>query len=198
MMKKLIIIALVAVMALGATSCSSKSQNSSSEAKSQQTGTIAVTEAKTEEATNVPVNVDAIKPGNYTEHDNLKFSFESAKQYSEIKSEYYTDKPGDRKVYVVLNFEVENISKEEQHLNMFYTKSYVDDYKADQKSLINVPGNDDYEMLSGDIGVGKKQKCYVAYEIDENWKKLEMTYTDGVSSNSPKYDFIVTPDDLSK
>ena len=196
-MKKKIIIGLLAtIMAVSATACSTS--GSSGSQSSQKTGAIETTvKATEEETTEGPTEPEssAIKPGNYVEHDNLKFSFQSAKTYDEIKqSDYYSDKADDGKEFLVLFFEVQNVSEEEEHLNMFYYKAYVDDYDVDMKTLLAEP--DGYSLLSGDIAKGKKMKGYVAYEVDKGWKKFELTYTDGISKSSPTYEFVVTPDDI--
>lgn len=196
-MKKLIIIAMIAAMAFSVTACGTTNSTSGS-SSSQKTGAIETTaevtaEAVTEPQTTVP---SAVGPGNYIESGNLKISFEMAKQYDEIQqSEYLTAKPEEGKKYLVLFFEVENISSEEQNINMFYHKSYLDDYEIDQKALLVNP--EGYDMLSGNLAAGKKLKGYVCYEVDPDWQKLEFTYTDGISSDSEKYDFVVTPDELS-
>lgn len=196
MKKKVIIGLLAAIMAVSATACSTS--GSSSSQSSQKTGTVEATvKATEEETTEEPTGSEssAIKPGNYVEHDNLKFSFQYAKTYDEIKqSDYYSDKAGDGKEFLVLFFEVQNVSEEDEYLNMFYFEAYVDDYDVDMKTLLADP--DGYSLLSGDIAKGKKMKGCVAYEVDKGWKKFELTYTDGILNNSPSYDFVVTPDDL--
>lgn len=200
-MKKLftlfIAAALISTTALTGCSTANKSQESS-----QTTGTIAATEEKTEAETEAPTKAEpessAIKPGNFVEHDNFKISFEMAKQYDEIQqgdSEFLIAKPDDGKKYLVLFFEFENVSDEEQNVNMLYGKAYCDDYDINSTLLMVQP--EGYSTLSGDLDVGKKRKGYVAYEVDPDWKKLEFTYKDGISSKAPKYDFVVTPEDLS-
>ena len=99
------------------------------------------------------------------------------------------------KKYLVLFFDVENVSDEDQYVNMFYWDAYADDYEIDQETLIVKP--DDYDMLSGDLAVGKKMKGYICYQVDKDWEKLEATYTDGILDSNDKYEFIVTPKDLS-
>lgn len=196
-MKKLIIIAMIAVMAFSVTACGSKNTTPDS-SSSQKTDAIETTaEVTTEVATEPQTTVaSAVGPGNYIEGGNLKISFEMAKQYDEIQqSEYLTAKPEEGKKYLALFFEIENISSEEQNINMFYHKAYLDDYEIDQKALLVKP--EGYDMLSGNLAAGKKLKGYVCYEVDPDWQKLEFTYTDGISSDSEKYDFVVTPDELS-
>ena len=197
-MKKVILITIVTAMLLTTTACGTMRRRLKEET-SQKTGTIEVTtEAPTEEITTeepTQAEVKAIKPGNYVEIDNLKFSFEKASQYDEIGEGYFVDKPEDGKKYLVLFFEVENISNEEQHVNMFYYDAYVDDYTIDETYIFSdVEG---YEDLSGDLAPGKKLKGYVCYEVNPDWQKFEFSYTDGIVSSDPTYEFVVTPDDLS-
>lgn len=197
-MKKVILITIVTAMLLTTTACGTMRRRIKEET-SQKTGTIEVTtEAPTEEITTeepTQAEVKAIKPGNYVEIDNLKFSFEKASQYDEIGEGYFVDKPEDGKKYLVLFFEVENISNEEQHVNMFYYDAYVDDYTIDETYIFSdVEG---YEDLSGDLAPGKKLKGYVCYEVNPDWQKFEFSYTDGIVSSDPTYEFVVTPDDLS-
>lgn len=200
-MKKLftLFIAAALITATALTGCSTANKKQES---SQTTGTIAATEEKTEAETEAPTKTEpessAIKPGNFVEHDNFKISFEMAKQYDEIQegdNDLLVAKPEDGKKYLVLFFEFENISDEEQNVNMLYGKAYCDDYDIDCNYLIVKP--EGYSTLSGDLPAGKKLKGYVAYEVDPDWKKLEFTYKDGISSKAPKYDFVVTPEDLS-
>ncbi len=200
--KRFILIALATAMVFATTACGgagTSNQETTAEETSQNTGTI---EVETEVTTEIPttaksteITSEAIKPGNYVEHDNLKFSFEKAIQYDKIESDYYTAEPEDGKKYLVLFFEVENISDEDQYINIFYSKAYLDDYDIDQTSLLVEP--EGYSMLSGDLAPGKKQKGYICYEVNPDWKKLEMTYRDGALNTSPTYDFVVTPDNLS-
>ena len=197
-MKRIILITLAATILLTTTACGTMRRRIKEES-SQKTGTIEVTtEVPTEEITTeepTQAEVKAIKPGNYVEIDNLKFSFEKASQYDEIGEEYFVNKPEDGKKYLVLFFEVENISNEDQHVNMFYYDAYVDDYTIDETYIFSdVEG---YEDLGGDLAPGKKLKGYVCYEVNPDWQKFEFSYTDGIVSSDPTYEFVVTPDDLS-
>lgn len=202
MKKKILLISLVATMAISAVACAPT--NNQNDESSQKVGTIeATTEAPTEAPAEAPTEAPTVAnvvvgPGNYIEKGNLKISLESAKQYDEIKNgddDIFTAEPKDGKKYLVLFFEAENISSEDQYINTFYHNAYLDDYDIDQTMLIVEP--EGYSMFSGDLAAGKKLKGYVAYEVDPDWKKLEFTYTDGISSSSDTYEFVVTPDDLT-
>lgn len=194
MKKKIILIALAATMAFGATACEVSTDNDTE--PTAKTGVVEKTKEK--EATTTEVVAEGAVPlGNFIEKGNYKFSFVDAKQYDEIKdpeNEFLDATPSEGKKYLVLFFEVENISSEKQNVNLFYYKAYLDDYDIDQETILVKP--EGYEMLSGDLAPGKKLKGYVCYEVDPDWKKLEFTYTDGILDSDTTYDFVVTSDEV--
>lgn len=106
--------------------------------------------------------------------DTLKIIFQSAKSYSVINEKSFEQKPDSGKKYVILNFKAENVSSEDEHINMFYIKAYCDDMSITQSTLLYYP--DGYKILSGDLAAGKKLQGAVAFEVPENWQKLEISY----------------------
>lgn len=194
MKKKIILIALAAIMAFGATACEVSTDNDTE--PTAKTGVVEKTKEK--EATTTEVVAEgAVSLGNFIEKGNYKFSFVDAKQYDEIKdpeNEFLDATPSEGKKYLVLFFEVENISSEKQNVNLFYYKAYLDDYDINPEAILAHP--EGYEMLSGDLAPGKKLKGYVCYEVDPDWKKLEFTYTDGILDSDTTYDFVVTSDEV--
>lgn len=140
----------------------------------------------------------AAKPGESVQNSNFKIGLTSAKLYDKItfgEGDFtYDTTPDEGKKFLVLFFEAENVSSEEQHINMFYYESYLDDTKIESETLLSdVEG---MSLFSGDIAAGKKMTGYVAYQVNPDFEKLEFTYTDGMSSGSDKYNFIITPEDL--
>ena len=114
--------------------------------------------------------------GEYSQGEDLKLTFKSAKEYTTVKTEnsFSDTKAADGKKIVILNFEAENISKEDQFVSMFYCKGYCDDISIEQKTLLVYP--DDMNMLSGELASGKKLKGSIAYEVPKDWKKIEFKY----------------------
>lgn len=196
MKKKIILIALAATMAFGATACEVSTNNDTE--PTAKTGAVEKTKEENTVTTTTSSNTEgAVSLGNFIEKGNYKFSFVDAKQYDEIKdpeNEFLDATPSEGKKYLVLFFEVENISSEKQNVNLFYYKAYLDDYDIDQETILAHP--EGYEMLSGDLAPGKKLKGYVCYEVDPDWKKLEFTYTDGILDSDTTYDFVVTSDEV--
>ena len=170
------ILVLITVISFAACSSSSSSKSSSGEKAAETVAT----------------------PGSSVKNSKYEFNFEKAKAYNEIKgdNEYLVDTPEKGKEYVVCFFEVKNISDENNYVNPLYLKGYVDDEKVSESLLIN--DVDGYKMLSGDLEPGKKMKGCIAYELPNGWKKLELSYTDGITKSSDTYRFEVTPDSLSK
>ncbi|HJD22584.1 MAG TPA: DUF5067 domain-containing protein [Firmicutes bacterium] len=127
--------------------------------------------------------------------DTWAISLTGAKVYEEIAGEYLTDKPEEGKVYLVLFFDVQNVSEEDDYFNYLNVESYVDGYSATQSLLTSDP--DGYEWLTGDVAAGKKLQGYMAWEVDPEWKELEVSYKDDLWTGNKAATFVVTPDDLT-
>lgn len=135
--------------------------------------------------------------GEYVENKDWKISLLEAREYDSIDSDYYSDKPEiEGNKFVVLFFEVENVSNEDNHFNMFYYESYIDGYSADTELLMNDPEN--YKMLSGDVAAGKKMKGYVAYEVTPDWQEIEFSYKDWVGTSDKVATFLIKPENITK
>lgn len=147
-------------------------------------------EAKNEE-------ISPAKVGEFIQGETWKISLLDAKQYDVIPDEYFETKPDiEGNKFVVLFFEVENISDSDEHFNMFFFESYVDDYSIQSKMLLSdVEG---YSALSGDVASGKKLKGYVAFEVESDWQEIEYSYKNFIGTSSKEATFIITPDQLSQ
>ena len=143
------------------------------------------------------VKVVPAKVGEYVEGDVWKISLLKAKEYNSIDDKFYSDKPEvDGNKFIVLFFDVENISSSDEHFNTLYFESYIDDYSVDETFFINKPDN--YSYLSGDVASGKKLKGYIAYEVEPNWKEIEFSYKNWVGTSGKIATFLVTPDMITE
>lgn len=132
----------------------------------------------------------------YVENKEWKISLLDAKEYDSIDDEFYSDKPEiEGNKFVVLFFEVENVSSEDNHFNMFYFESYIDGYSAETEFFMNNPEN--FDMLGGDVASGKKMKGYVAYEVTPDWKEIEFSYKNWIGTTDKIATFVVTPENIS-
>ena len=191
-MKKVLALFSAAIVLYSAAGCSLMTFNSTS----TETGTLAQQSDESYNAeNNNSTEADSIKPGHYIQNEKFKFSFVKAKQYDEIaKNEYFTDTPADGKKYLLMFFEVENVSGKDQYVNYLYFKGYEDDYAVDMDYIFS--DIDGYSTLTGNLSDGKKLKGFIAYEVNQGWKNFDLEYKE-IGNNEP-LKFNVTPNDLSK
>ncbi len=130
--------------------------------------------------------------GNTISGDDWKIKLESAKMYDEISGEYYNDVPADGKKYLVLFFEVENVSNKDDHFNYFFLESYLDGYSTSSVITLNEP--EGYGELAGDVAAGKKMKGCLKYEVSPSWSELEVSYKEWIGTSDKIATFVVTPD----
>lgn len=135
--------------------------------------------------------------GDTIEGEVWKISLLDAKEYDKIEDEYFNDVPQDGYKYLVLFFEVENVSNEDDYFNYFYIESYLDSYSTDLKIIINKP--DGYDTLTGDVSAGKKMKGCLTYEVPASgWSELEVSYKNWIGASGKVATFVVTPDVVSQ
>lgn len=92
--------------------------------------------------------------GDTVSGDKWSISLQSAKLFDEIKeNEFLTDKPEEGKQFLVLFFEVENLSAEDEYFNYLNFENYVDGYNQALKVLFTKP--DGYSALTGDVAAGR-------------------------------------------
>ena len=132
--------------------------------------------------------------GGSVENEDLKITLDSVTRYVDT-SELKMDTPAEGKEFILLNLTAENISSEDQHINMFYEESYVDDTAIDPQAIMY--GIDDKESFFGDVAAGKKRTGYIAYEVDVNWQKIEFIYKpDPFNKPDVKFTFTATKADV--
>lgn len=134
--------------------------------------------------------------GQYIEEGNWKISLLDSKTYSSIPTdnEFLKQEAASGKEYLILFFEAENISDENDYFNYLYFKAYADDTSVD---IATIMGDiDGYGSVSGDVASGKKIKGYAAWEVDTGWKNFEVSYNDDFGSNKTTASFKVSSGDI--
>lgn len=135
------------------------------------------------------------KPGETVTGDLLKFTFEKAKIYDEYKANgLITNTPEPGKEYLVLFFNVENISKKKRIVSRVSFSASVDGYDCDQTILFGDP--DGYDDLNGTLDAGESMKGCLAFEVKPDWKTFSLKY-EKLWGDSKVYEFALTHDDLS-
>ena len=160
-MKKLFIVALALWLCFSVSGCIVASDGSSNASKT--ITDISSGESSTDQSESSTPDAQTAGVGQTVTGDKWAISLLSAKTYPEISSDFYTEKPEDGKIYLVLFFEVENVSNEDDYFNYFNIESYVDGYNSQISILMNKP--DGVDALTGDVAAGKKLKGQLAWEV---------------------------------
>ncbi len=122
-------------------------------------------------------------------------SLTGAKVYDRIEDKYLPMEPEEGKQYLILFFDVQNISAEDEYFNYFKFESYVDGYSSQISLLLGEV--DGYDALTGNVAAGKKRKGYLAWEVDPGWQELEVAYKENSWTGEKTDAFVVTPDQLT-
>lgn len=111
--------------------------------------------------------------GDTVELNGVKTTLLSAEEYS--GKQYMM--PTDGNVFLVCQFEIENDSSAEINVSsMVSFDAYCDDYSVN----LSVTGEmleDSWKSLDGTVAPGKKINGVIAYEIPQDWQKMEISYT---------------------
>jgi len=108
--------------------------------------------------------------------DNYSITLKSAAKYDLIKGDYFDDEPGVGNEFVVLFFEVKNISNESLYISDYDFTGYADDVQVENGYAYNkIEG---YSDLGANIAAGKITTGYVIYEAPKGWTKFEANFVD--------------------
>lgn len=111
--------------------------------------------------------------GDAVELNGVKTTLLSAEEYP--GKQYMM--PTDGNVFLVCQFEIENDSSAEINVSsMVSFNAYCDDYSVN----LSVTGEmleDSWKSLDGTVAPGKKINGVIAYEIPQDWQKMEISYT---------------------
>ena len=111
--------------------------------------------------------------GDAVELNGVKTTLLSAEEYP--GKQYMM--PTDGNVFLVCQFEIENDSSAEITVSsMVSFNAYCDDYSV-SLSITGEMLEDSWKSLDGTVAPGKKINGVIAYEIPQDWQKMEISYT---------------------
>lgn len=111
--------------------------------------------------------------GDTVELNGVKTTLLSAEEYP--GKQYMM--PTDGNVFLVCQFEIENNSSAEINVSsMVSFNAYCDDYSV-SLSITGEMLEDSWKSLDGTVAPGKKINGVIAYEIPQDWQKMEISYT---------------------
>lgn len=99
------------------------------------------------------------------------------------------NKPSDGNVFLMAEFEIANNTDKELTISsMLSFEAYADDYALNfsLSALIEKDGN----QLDGTIAAGKKMKGWIGWEVPQDYKNMEIHFTDNVWSDN-KFVFLI-------
>lgn len=92
-------------------------------------------------------------------------------------------KPGEGKIFVGVQFEIENISNEDVSISsLLLFDVYADGVKCDYSTSAACTFSDG--TLDGEVAAGKKLIGYYAVEVPQKWQELEFHVKDSWLSNT--------------
>ena len=111
--------------------------------------------------------------GDTVELNGVKTTLLSAEEYP--GKQYMM--PTDGNVFLVCQFEIANDSSAEINVSsMVSFNAYCDDYSV-SLSITGEMLEDSWKSLDGTVAPGKKINGVIAYEIPQDWQKMEISYT---------------------
>ena len=105
---------------------------------------------------------------------SLSLTLTGAYKYDSIGEGYFVNTPAEGKEYLVLFFDIENISTESEYVSYYDFEGYVDDVACDITGILgDIEGISD---LAADLAPSKKAQGFVAFEVNKNWENFEIHY----------------------
>lgn len=87
------------------------------------------------------------------------------------------------KEFVVIFFEIENISDESQNFSIIWEEFYIDDVKTTQ-TLYGVLINNALPLTTVPVEPGKKANGYFLFQTSPDWKELEIIYDESLTNEN--------------
>lgn len=200
MKKKLLMLLMLVAMSASTVACVEISETNSQgtiqdikPSEDSQTKTENVSSVENSEPEgNLP---EYAKPGQIVTGDKWSIALLYAKEYDSIDSDYYSDKPTDGNKFLVLFFDVKNVSAGNEYFNNMYFEGYADDYSVNSALIMGSP--DGMSSVGGDIDAGKMSKGIMVYEVPFDWREFEISYKDGLWTSHKAATFMVSKEDVS-
>lgn len=159
---------LIVAVVIGVIGAIAGSGDDKDKAKTDTTKAAAEATEKEVKQTEAPVEKDGYSVGETAEEKGVKITFLKCEE-SEGKELF---EPDEGKIFVIAEFEVENNSDDDISISSIISvKAFVDDYAVDTDLSASVVAGD---SLNGKVAPGKKLKGTLGYQLDKDWKKLEI------------------------
>ena len=166
-LKTLLALLLVAVMVLSFVACD---MDTDTAGKTDETG------KPTEEENNTSFSIDKTEQTN----DKWKMTYKECQIKNKLDS-FTTAEDGTE--FVVVFFEIENISEESQNFSVFWEEFYLDGVKTAQ-TIYGVAINNSFQLTAVPVEPGRKAKGYFLFQTSPDWKELEIIYDESLTNEN--------------
>ena len=116
------------------------------------------------------------------------------KEYDQLESDAYTDKPADGNVFLVLFLNFENRTENEDYINPDSLKASVDGKEMEHTVLFNDP--EGYTTLFTHVEPEDSMDGFVVWEVPKDWQKLDVDFDNWKYTDQVVLQASFTRDDL--
>lgn len=166
-LKTLLALLLACVMALSLVACN---MGTGTGDETDETG------KSTEDENNVTFSIDVTEQMN----DKWKMTYKECQIKNQLDS-FTTAEEGTE--FVVVFFEIENISDESQNFSIMWEKFYIDGVKTAQ-TLYGVSINNAFPLTTVPVEPGRKANGYFLFQNSPDWKELEIIYDESLTNEN--------------
>lgn len=85
--------------------------------------------------------------------------------------------------FVVVFFEIENISGEAQNFSLFWEEFYIDGVKTAQ-TVYGVSINHSFQLTAVPVEPGRKANGYFLFQTSPDWEELEIIYDESLANEN--------------
>ena len=166
-LRTLLALLLIAVMALSVVACDID------------TGTVDGTDETgktTEDENDVTFSIDVAEQMN----DKWKMTYKECQIKNKLDS-FTAAAEGTE--FVVVFFEIENISNESQNFSIIWEEFYIDGVKTAQ-TLYGVSINNAFPLTTVPVEPGRKANGYFLFQTSPDWKELEIIYDESLTNEN--------------
>ena len=166
-LRTLLALLLIAVMAFSVVACDID------------TGTVDGTDETgktTEDENDVTFSIDVAEQMN----DKWKMTYKECQIKNKLDS-FTTAEEGTE--FVVVFFEIENISNESQNFSIIWEEFYIDGVKTAQ-TLYGVSINNAFPLTTVPVEPGRKANGYFLFQTSPDWKELEIIYDESLTNEN--------------
>lgn len=95
--------------------------------------------------------------------------------------------------FVIVFFEIENISEESQNFSVLWEEFYIDGVKTTQ-TLYGMLIDNSFQLTAVPVEPGRKAKGYFLFQISPDWKELEIIYDESLTDENEEnvIKFVIT------